>query len=73
MYNSVLPEDTKMPTATLAYPKNTFQRLWWRDSIPVPLELNQELHALARTATADCSKILASYLEKRPKNCEKAS
>ena len=29
---------------------------------PVPLELNQELHALARTATADCSPCsVASY------------
>ena len=32
-----------MPAATLAYPQYTYHQLRWRDLIPVPLELNQEL------------------------------
>ena len=55
MHKSVLPKDIKMPAATLAYSQYTYQQLRWQDWIMVPLELNQELHALARTATADCS------------------
>ena len=51
MHKSVLPKDIKMPAATLAYPQYTYQQMLWRKSLPVPFELNQELHALARTAT----------------------
>ena len=56
MHKSVLPKDIEMPAATLAYPLYTYQQMQWWESIPVPLELNQKLHALACTATADCSK-----------------
>ena len=55
MHKSVLPKDIKMSAATLAYPQYTYQQMWWRESIPGPLELDQELHALQYTATADCS------------------
>ena len=55
MHKSVLPKDIKRSAATLAYPQYTYHQMRWRGSIPVPLELNQELHALARMATADCS------------------
>ena len=58
MHKTVLPEGIKMPAATLAYPQFTYQQIQWQDLIPVPLKLNQELHALARTATADCSWLL---------------
>ena len=57
MHKSMLPKDIKMPAATLAYPQYTYQQMRWREMIPVPLKLNQELHALACTATADCSKM----------------
>ena len=46
MNKSVLPKDIKMPAATLAYPQYIYHQLRWQDSIPVPLELNQELYAL---------------------------
>ena len=62
---SVLPKDIKMPTATLAYPQYTHQQMRWRGLIPGTscrylLTFCQELHALARTATADCSRCQAS-------------
>ena len=48
MHESVLTKDIKMPAATLDYPQYTYQQLGWRDSIPVPLELNPfELDVLA--------------------------
>ena len=54
MHKSVLPKDIKMPAATLAYPQYTYKQMRWRESIPGTSWLSQELHALARTATADC-------------------
>ena len=59
MHNPVLPKDTKMPAATLAYPQYTYLEMQWRGLIPGTLELHQDLHALERTATADC--MLAMY------------
>ena len=60
----MLPKDIKMPAATLAYSQYTYHQMPWWDRSLVPLELNRELHTLARTATADSSRLLASsYLE----------
>ena len=55
MHKSMLPKDIEMPTATLAYTQYTYQQMQWRGSIPGTSRLSQELHALARTATADGS------------------
>ena len=54
MHKSVLPKDIKMPTATLN-PSTLISRCGGGNQSAVPLELNLELHTLARTATADCS------------------
>ena len=55
---SVLPKDIKMATATLAYPQYT-HAVAGIDPRYL-LTFCQELHALARMATADCSLKAAS-------------
>ena len=57
LHKSVLPKDIKMPAATLAYPQYTYQQMQWWGSIPGTSWLSQELHALAHTATTDCSNV----------------
>ena len=54
------PKTLKFPLQHSLTPSTLITRCGGGDRSPVPLELNQELHALARTATADCSVVVAS-------------
>ena len=61
MHKSVLPKDIKMSAATLAIPQYTYQQMRGGEWSQTPLELYQELNALGRTATGDCSIFHSSF------------